>query len=263
MTSGATNAGPPLLSVRGIGWHAGHHPVLERVSIDVAAGEFVALMGRNGAGKSTLMDIVAGLRTPSAGTVLLAGRSFETWSAAERARVIAHLPQNVRADLSLTVDALVLTGRYPHARGWFESDDDRERANSAVDRCGCADLRRRIVGTLSGGERQRVFLASCLAQEPRLLLLDEPATFLDIDQQLECFSILQAEARRGVTVLAVTHDINLALTFCTRLIVLADRTIAYDVRSASALEDPRWLRVFSNRLAIEATGHARPWVRFQ
>ena len=257
----------PLLRVRDVGWRAGQVPVVERVSFDVRPGEFVALMGRNGAGKSTLIDIAAGLRAPSEGVVTLADRPLTDWTGPERARLVAHLPQSVRADLALTAEALVLTGRYPHASGWFESAEDREEAHAAMERCGCLEFRRRIVGTLSGGERQRVLLAACFAQRPRLLLLDEPATYLDVDQQLECFSILRAEVEQGAACVAVTHDINLALTFCTRLIVLAERTIAHDLAADTALNDPHWLQVFSRRLEVQrvepAAAHTRPWVRFQ
>jgi len=257
----------PLVSVHDVGWRAGQVPIVERVSFDVRPGEFVALMGRNGAGKSTLIDIAAGLRAPSEGAVILAGRSLNDWTGTERARLVAHLPQSVRADLALTAEALVLTGRYPHASGWFESAGDREEARAAMERCSCLEFRRRMVGTLSGGERQRVFLAACLAQRPRLLLLDEPATHLDVDQQLECFSILRAEVDRGAACLAVTHDINLALTFCTRILVLADRTVAHDLATDTALDDPHWLKVFSRRLMVQggdaAAAHTRPWVRFQ
>ena len=94
-----------------------------------------------------------------------------------------------------------------------------------MERCGCLEFAGRPLATLSGGERQRVFLAACLAQQARLLLLDEPATYLDVDQQLTCFSVLREEADRGVACVAVTHDLNLALTFCTRLIVLAGRRV--------------------------------------
>jgi iron complex transport system ATP-binding protein len=268
-----------IVRARDVGWRAGRVPVVERVSFDVRPGEFVALMGRNGAGKSTIVDIVAGLRAPSEGAVTLAGRPLSDWTGVERARLVAHLPQSVRADLALTAEALVLTGRYPHATGWFESAEDRDDARIAMERCGCLEFRRRIVGTLSGGERQRVFLAACLAQRPRLLLLDEPATYLDVDQQLECFSILRAEVDRGAACLAVTHDINLALTFSTRLLVLAERTIAHDLAADTALDDPRWLQVFSRRLIVQgfeefegfegfegdkrAVAHPRPWVRFR
>ena len=119
------------------------------------------------------------------------------------------------------------------------------------------------LGTLSGGERQRVYLAACLAQQPQLLLLDEPTTFLDIDQQLHCFTLLREEASRGTACLAVTHDINLALTFCTRLVVLAERHVALDVRAGAALDDPSWLRVFSDRLHVERGVSCRCWVRYQ
>ena len=253
----------PLVSVRDISWRAGLVPVVERVSVDVRPGEFVALMGRNGAGKSTLIDIIAGLRPPSEGRVVLAGRPLDGWRGTERARLIAHLPQSVRADLALTAEALVLTGRYPHATRWFESAEDRDEARVAMERCSCLEFRRRVVGTLSGGERQRVLLAACLAQRPRLLLLDEPATYLDVDQQLECFSILREETNRGSACVAVTHDINLALTFCTRLVVLADRTIAHDLPARTALDAPQWLQVFSRRLEVETSVLRRPWVRFQ
>ena len=128
-------------------------------------------------------------------------------------------------------------------------------------RCACLEFRHRRLSTLSGGERQRVLLAACLAQQPRLLLLDEPATYLDIDQQLHCFTLLREEASRGAACLAVTHDLNLALTFCTRLLILADRTIAHDVPVAAALDHPEWLSLFSPRLTVTRTSPVIPGSR--
>ena len=252
-----------IVSVRQVGWRAGKTMVLDRVSVDVRPGEFVAVMGRNGAGKSTLLDIIAGLRTPTSGEVLLDGKAFSTKSSVERARLLAHLPQTIRGDLSVRAEALVLMGRYAHALDWFESDDDRTIAADAMRRCNCLQFRDRIVSTLSGGERQRVLLAACFAQRPRVLLLDEPATFLDLDQQLECFTLLRDEVRQGTACLAVTHDVNLATTFCTRLIVLDERSIAFDVEAATALERPAWLRAISPRLAVQATPRGRSWVGYQ
>ena len=253
----------PLLRVRDLAWRVSSVAVLEHVGFDVAPGEFIAVMGRNGAGKSTLLDILAGLRRPSEGVVVLEGRASEAWAPVERARVLGHLPQHLRADLSMQAEALVLMGRYPHAARWFESADDRAIAHEAMRRCDCLDFRHRALGTLSGGERQRVFLAACLAQQPRLLLLDEPATYLDVDQQLQCFSVLRAEAERGTACLAVTHDVNLALTFCTRLLVLAEGGVARDLDTDTALENPDWLRVFSDRLHLDGGVNVRPWVRYQ
>lgn len=255
-------SGPPL-RVRQVGWRPPAGPdVLQNVSIDVEANEFVAVMGRNGAGKSTLLDLITGLRQATHGSVLLAGRPLDEWHPTERARVLAHLPQMLRADLSMRAEALVLMGRYPHAARWFESDEDLRIAHDAMARCECLEFRHRSLSTLSGGERQRVYLAACLAQQASVLLLDEPATFLDVDQQLQCFSVVRAEADRGAACMAVTHDVNLALTFCTRLVVLADRGIARDVSIEAALDDPSWLRAFSSRVSIER-GPSGTWVRYQ
>jgi iron complex transport system ATP-binding protein len=132
--------------VRNVGWRAATVPVLEHVSFDVAAGEFVAVMGRNGAGKSTLLDIVAGLRTPTVGAVMLAGRVPDEMTAIERARMLAHLPQNLRADLSMRTEALVLMGRYAHAT----TGSSRTRIiGSPRSRCGV------VSASSSGGERWR------------------------------------------------------------------------------------------------------------
>jgi iron complex transport system ATP-binding protein len=220
-------------------------------------------MGRNGAGKSTLLDLIAGLRRPTAGTILLDGRPLDQWPRPAVARVVSHLPQLMRDNIACSAEQLVLMGRYPHAERWWESDADREAVVHAMSRCDCRQFQDRRVSTLSGGERQRVLLAACLAQEPRLLLLDEPATFLDIDQQLQCFTVLREEASRGTACLAVTHDINLALTFCTRILVLADRGVAIDVLSAYALDEPDWLQLFSTRLDVAVTPIGGRWVWYQ
>jgi iron complex transport system ATP-binding protein len=252
-----------LLEVQHAGWRAGSVSVLDGVTFAVRSGELIALMGRNGSGKSTLLDLIAGLRRPTAGTILLDGRPLDDWPQPAVARAVSHLPQVMRDDIACSAEQLVLMGRYPHAERWWESDTDRELVAQAMSRCDCRQFQHRRVSTLSGGERQRVLLAACLAQEPRLLLLDEPATFLDIDQQLQCFSLLREEASGGTACLAVTHDINLALTFCTRILVLADRGIAIDVPSADALDEPGWLQLFSTRLDVAVTPIGGRWVWYQ
>jgi iron complex transport system ATP-binding protein len=241
------------------------HPhiwALRGVSFDIAEGEVVGIVGRNGAGKSTLLDLIAGLRRPAAGEILIDGRRLDAWSARDLARTIVHLPQMIRAEVAFSVEELVLMGRYPHAVAWTESARDLEAVESAMRRCECVEFRDRRLSTLSGGERQRVLLAACLAQEPRLLLLDEPATFLDVEQQLQCFLVLREEVSRGAACIAVTHDINLALTFCSRLLVLADKTLATDVPVDAAIENPHWLRWFSPRLEVTRTPAGRPWVYY-
>ena len=252
-----------LLDVQDVGWRVAFAPILDRIRFTVTTGEFVALMGRNGAGKSTLLDLVAGVRLPVAGSIMLQGRRLHGWSATERARLIGHLPQAVRPELPFTVDQLILMGRYPWADRWFESDADRAAVEHAMITWDCLEFRDRRVSTLSGGERQRVLLAACLAQAPRLLLLDEPATFLDVDQQLQCFSLLREETTKGTACIAVTHDVNLALTFCSRIVVLANRTIAYNAPTTEAYARPEWLGLFSSRLQLTTTPSGQPWVCYQ
>jgi len=250
-----------LLAASGVACRAGTLDVLSGVSFEVGAGELVALMGRNGAGKSTLMNALAGLARVRAGTIRLEDRPLSDWTAPERARIVGHLPQTVHADLAFTAEQLVLMGRYPHADRWFESDGDRTAVEAAMARTGSLAFRDRRVSTLSGGERQRVLLAACLAQEPKVLLLDEPSTFLDVDQQLQCFGLLRETARAGAACIAVTHDLNLALRFCSRLIVLADGGVALDRPVDDALADPSWLALFSPHLRLQSAG-GRPWVAF-
>ena len=250
------------LQIENVAWHVDGRPVLASVSLDVRDGEVAVVMGRNGAGKSTLLDIVAGLRQPTAGGVRFNERQAVDWAPRERARLVAHLPQSVRPDLPFLAGELVLMGRYPHTDQWFESDDDCEAVERAMRRTDCWDLRDRSVQTLSGGERQRVLLAACFAQSPRLLLLDEPSTHLDVDQQLHCFSLLREESEQGVACLAVTHDLNLALAYATRIIVLAQGRVALDVPVEEAARTTDWLALFSSRLTVSTTASGRSWVSY-
>jgi iron complex transport system ATP-binding protein len=250
------------LRVRDVTWHVGGRAVFSGVSLDVRPGELAVIMGRNGAGKSTLLDIVAGIRAPTGGVVSFNGRPAGAWTARARARLVAHLPQSVRPDLPFLAGELVLMGRYPHTDRWFESEADRRAVERAMRRTDCWDLRGRLMQTLSGGERQRVLLAACLAQEPEVLLLDEPSTHLDIDQQLHCFSLLREESARGAACLTVTHDLNLALAYATRLIVIANGRVALDAPVEDVARTSDWLKLFSSRLVLSTTPSGRPWVAY-
>ena len=248
------------LRIDDVTWHVNGRPVLAGVTLDVHEGELAILMGRNGAGKSTLIDIVAGLRRPTRGDVRLDDRSIAGWDPRARARLVAHLPQAVRPDLPFLAGELVLMGRYPHTDRWFESETDRLAVERAMRRTDCWEVRDRSMQTLSGGERQRVLLAACFAQMPQVLLLDEPSTHLDIDQQLHCFSLLREERERGAACLAVTHDLNLALAYATRIIVLAQGRVALDVPVEEAARTADWLALFSPHLTLSTTPSGRSWV---
>jgi iron complex transport system ATP-binding protein len=250
------------LKLENVSYSAGGNPILDSIGFEARGGEFIALMGSNGAGKSTLLDLIAGLHSPLSGEIKIDGRLLADWPARELACRLSHLPQSVSADLPFRAEQLVAMGRYPHANSWHESELDREEVESAMRRTDCLQFRNRRLTTLSGGERQRVLLAACLAQKAECLLLDEPSTFLDVDQQLQCFALLQRESAGGALCIAVTHDINLALAHCTRILVLAERKVAADIAVPDAQAAPEWLKLFSPRLQMGATPAGRPWVWF-
>jgi iron complex transport system ATP-binding protein len=252
-----------LLEVANLQLSYGRRIVLRSTTLTAQGGEFLALVGVNGAGKSTLLDIIAGFRKPAAGSVAIAGRDQKDWNLRELSQRVSHLPQAVHADLPYTAEQLVAMGRYPHTDRWFESDEDHSFIRQAMKRTHCWEHRHRNFGSLSGGERQRVLLAACLAQNASMLLLDEPSTFLDIEQQLHCFTILREEAKTGKLCIAVTHDLNLALTHCSRIIVLADGIVAHDLPSSKAHQEDAWLQLFSSRLRMSTTPAGAPWIWYQ
>jgi iron complex transport system ATP-binding protein len=252
-----------LLSIRNVSFGYPGHPVLDTVQFSADAGQFVVLMGLNGAGKSTLLDILAGLRAPDSGEILFEGRNLRKWPARERSRSISHLPQGTRNELPFTVEQMVLMGRYAYADRWFESDEDRAYAEDAMRRMDCLQFQDRLYSTLSGGEQQRVLLAACIAQCPRLMLFDEPSTYLDVHQQLQCFSTLAELAREGALCIAVTHDLNLALAHCTRVVVLNQGQLAADLIIEEAAMNAEWLSLLSPRLRMVQTPEGKPWVIYQ
>ena len=252
-----------LLAVENVGFSYGSRSVLNSVSFRAKEGEFLALLGMNGSGKSTLLDVISGFRQGQAGSIAIHGRPQSEMKRREIARQVSHLPQSIHADLPFTAEQLVGMGRYPHTDSWFESTEDQRYIREAMERTCCWPQRHRAFASMSGGERQRVLVAACLAQNADVLLLDEPSTFLDIEQQLHCFSVLRDEARAGKLCIAATHDLNLALTYCTRLLVLANGIIAHDIQTAEAHGSKEWLSVFSKRLDMGATPSGSPWVWYQ
>ena len=188
----------------------GRRSVLEDLSFSVEEGECVALVGPNGIGKTTLLRLAAGVLTCSYGSVSLAGRRLDTLRPAEAARLVALVPQRFSVPFDFTVEQIVEQGRTPH-RGLFSSwkRGDRRAVDRALDLADVTSLRKRIFNELSGGERQRVKIALGLAQEPRLLLLDEPTQSLDPGRQLELLDLVRILNDDGITILAAIHDLHL------------------------------------------------------
>jgi iron complex transport system ATP-binding protein len=213
------------LSGRGISFgYARHSLILRDVSLSVSCGSLYAIVGPNGAGKTTLLKLLAGLLRCGAGEVLLDGASLSSMPLRLRAKRIAMLPQHPPKDLTAGAEDVVLMGRYPHRRmGLFESAEDYAIVREVMRRTETHDFSDRPVQTLSGGEAQRVHLAAALAQQPELLLLDEPTSSLDLNYQQAIFQILRREVgERELTVVVVTHDLNLAGHFADRVVLLKD-----------------------------------------
>lgn len=212
--------------------------VLEDVSFSVPSGSITTLLGPNGCGKSTLLKVVGRTLKPFAGTVLLDGHPVGRYKTGELAKVLAILPQLHHASGEFSVEELVAFGRYPH-RGFNPvlSARDREAIDRALAMTRMTEFRRRRIGTLSGGERQRAWIAMTLAQEPKMLLLDEPTTFLDICCQFEIIEMVRLLNREcGITVVMVLHDLNLAARCSDRLVLLKDRGIRYSGAPAEIME---------------------------
>jgi iron complex transport system ATP-binding protein len=236
----------------------GESHALDRVSGEFHAGEFTAIVGPNGAGKSTLLSAMSGW-SAAAGRCLWDGRDVRQWPRREFARQVAYVPQNVDIAFPFSVEDVVLMGRMPYARGLFESDEDRGHANEAMRRADVWRLRERDVRTLSGGERQRVLLAAALAQQPAALLLDEPAAFLDLQHQLAVFTLLRDLARQGLLVVAVTHDLNLASRYASRVWLLACGQVMGQGPAPEVLTPELVGRVFGVRVARGPDG----WLRYE
>jgi iron complex transport system ATP-binding protein len=193
------------------------------VSFSIEPGSWTALIGPNGAGKSSLLRAVAGL-TPHGGRVELIGVDAATVSSRERAKLLAFVAQTPLFPSGMTVAEYVLLGRTPHVRYFgSESRTDRRIASEALCALDLEALAERAITSLSGGERQRAVIARALAQEPRILLLDEPTTGLDLGRQQEVLEIVDGlRCSRGITVVAAMHDLTLAAQFAGRIILLAD-----------------------------------------
>lgn len=182
---------------------------LEEVSLHVPAGRLSVLLGRNGSGKSTLLRLLAGLEPPMSGRIEVLGQDVARLSSAGRAKLIGYLPQFHSPVFPYTVEDVVLTGRAPYVFT-VPRATDRKKAEDALGTVGLADLRNRPYTELSGGERQLVMMARVLAQEPRVVLLDEPFSHLDLANQSNLLNLLKRLVGEGITVLAVLHDPNVA-----------------------------------------------------
>ncbi len=242
----------PLVAVEGLGYAYRQAPVLEDVHLHVGAGEVVGLLGPNGSGKSTLIKAVSGILPGYRGTVRLGGSDLHGLSRRDVARFLAVVPQEPTFTFPFSVLEVVLMGRHPHLGAFeFESRADLEAARSALARCAAGHLADRTIQELSAGERQRVVFARGLAQSPRLLLLDEPASHLDIRHQVEIYDLVRELARQqGLGILTVLHELNLAAEYCDRVYLLRNGRVALDGPTAQVFTYQNLTHVFEVDLYV-------------
>ncbi len=217
------------LDVQSISAGYGKKLVIDGVGFTVSPGSIVTLLGPNGCGKSTLLKVIGRVLKPCNGCVLLDGKSVRDYSTGELAKKLATLPQLHHASGELTVEELVAYGRFPHRKaGGFTSAHDRDVVSEAIEKTRLQELRKRKMGTLSGGERQRAWIAMTLAQEPDVLLLDEPTTYLDVCCQYEIIELVkELKTNSSITVVMVLHDLNLASHCSDQLVMMKDSKVRY------------------------------------
>ncbi len=224
----------------GVTFAYGARAVFTDLSLGVGAGEVVGLLGRNGAGKTTWLKLACGLLRPARGAVMLGGRSLRDVSRQERSRAVALVPQELHMPFPFSVYDMVMLGRTPYLGSWgTDGPADRAALNEALVVTNTAGLADRTFHELSAGERQRVLLAMALAQEPQVLLLDEPTAHLDAAHQVWAFELVRRLNREaGLTVVAAVHDLQLAAWFCSRLAVLDGGAVAADGPPAAVMRGP-------------------------
>jgi len=223
------------------------------LSFAVAPGEVLGLIGPNAAGKTTVIHLLSKVLTPSRGEIFVEGEPLRSLGRAEVARRVAVVPQDVAQGFPYTVGELVLMGRFAHAPGrFFESAADARVAREAMRLTGVEALAGETLGRLSGGERQRVVLARALAQEPRLLVLDEPTAHMDLRYQAECVGLLRRLNReQGLGILLVSHDLNMAAELSDRLLLMSGGAAVTTGTPEEVLQESTLERVYGCRVVVD------------
>jgi iron complex transport system ATP-binding protein len=252
----------------GIEFGFGRTVFLSIDKLEVRAGELVGLLGPNGAGKSTYLRLMAGLATPLRGVVYICGQRVEKVSPQARARWLAWVPQRSETPFEWTVSEMVSLGRHPHhGRAWRERPEDRDVVKEALASTGLSTLRGRAVGSLSGGEWQRALLGRALAQDARVLLLDEPVASLDLGYQRRIYELVRSLCRKHrVGAIVADHHVDLQAAFCDRLVLMDGGRVIAQGEPVSVLTVANLEAVFRTPLRVEidpSTGRPRVGWRFE
>ncbi|NKN35288.1 ABC transporter ATP-binding protein [Agrobacterium sp. a22-2] len=250
-----------ILSARNLVWSAGGRRIVDDISFDIRPGEFLGIIGPNGSGKTSLMSLLAGLRPPQSGTVMLGERPLPALSRRDIARQVAFVEQQAETTERITARQAVELGRTPHLSAlspWSRRDE--EIVAAALDEVDMSGFAARHWHTLSGGERQRLHIARALAQEPQILLLDEPTNHLDIHHQIGLLDLVRSQP---LTVVAALHDLNHAAMFCDRLAVLQAGRLVGLGTPRDMLTPDRIRTVFGVTASVELEADGLCHIRYQ
>jgi iron complex transport system ATP-binding protein len=235
-----------ILEFRNVGFAHGARAIFEDLCFSVQPGETVALVGPNGVGKTTLLKLASALLRPSSGEVLVQGRELKQWGRRQLSCCVALVPQHLEVPFAFRVEEIVAQGRVPHL-GFFGglTGNDLDAVESAMEAVDILSMRHRVFAELSGGEHQRVKIAIALAQQPRLMLLDEPTQHLDLGRQIEVMALLRRLVERGITIVAAMHDLALVREHCSSGILLTPCAPALAAPVAELLRADLLERAFS------------------
>jgi len=241
-----------VIRIRDFSFRLGKKQILRDVSFDVRDGEYLSIVGPNGAGKTTLLRCLDRIWTGGSGRIEICGRPLADYSQKELARLIGYVPQADGRVFPFTVEQFVLMGRYPYLSPFSAvSREDRRAVAEAMELTGTMEFAERMLDTLSGGERQKVFIAAAVAQGARILLLDEPTTFLDYRHQDEVRWLLTGLNRdSGVTVVAVTHDLSAAALESGRIVALREGSVVFCGEPSEIMQPDVLRRIYQSSFLL-------------
>jgi iron complex transport system ATP-binding protein len=221
--------------------------VLQNINVNIELGKLTCIMGENGSGKSTFLRILAGLIPYHTGNIRIMQQDNAQLSCSERSKILGYLNQQHKAVFPFTVEDVVLTGRAGYVK-FIPKDCDQEATENAIQKIGIGHLKNRIYTELSGGEQQLVMIARVLAQEPKILLLDEPTSHLDFINQSQLLGLLKKLSTEGLTVLVVLHDPNLAFLYGDHFLFVKDKNVSYPSDSSNAWDIDFLRTIYHNNL---------------
>ena len=241
-----------LLNINNVSFGYNHQSKqVDNISIKLRAGELTGIIGPNGAGKSTLLKIAAGIIMPNSGNVQLGDSDIHSIDRKEVAKKLGYLPQHINIVPGYSVEQVVAMGRFCHLQGFgFISKSDTSIVEQAMTEAQIEKFRARPIECLSGGEQQRALLGSILAQQPEILLLDEPTTGLDLHHQSSFFTLLARQAKLGKAVMTVTHDLNLAAKYCDRLILLNEGKLIVEGKPEEVITQEHISKIYHEDILV-------------